>query len=190
MITPMLRPDLFGAFATHAGDTLYELSYLPDWPKVVRALRDEYDGSYERFWADFASRPPMSKPTDGDLVMHYGCAAAFSADDDGTVVLPFGLAAGRMREDGWERWLAWDPVRMAERYADALRGQRAIWIDAGTRDEAHLDLGAQAFHAELARLGVTGSADVHFELFDAGHMGIDYRYPLSLAYLARALSPK
>src|SRR6266536_585227 len=24
MITPMLRPDLFGALATHAGDTLYE----------------------------------------------------------------------------------------------------------------------------------------------------------------------
>jgi hypothetical protein len=24
---------------------------------------------------------------------------------------------------------------------------------------------------------------VHFELFDAGHMGIDYRYPMSLAWL-------
>src|SRR6202050_4502860 len=29
MITPMLRPDLFGALATHAGDALYELSYIP-----------------------------------------------------------------------------------------------------------------------------------------------------------------
>jgi enterochelin esterase-like enzyme len=29
MITPMLRPDLFGALATHAGDSLYGLSYLP-----------------------------------------------------------------------------------------------------------------------------------------------------------------
>ena len=28
MITPMLRPDLFGALATHAGDTLYELCYI------------------------------------------------------------------------------------------------------------------------------------------------------------------
>ncbi len=31
MITSMLRPDLFGALATHAGDTLYELSYIPDF---------------------------------------------------------------------------------------------------------------------------------------------------------------
>jgi hypothetical protein len=25
---------------------------------------------------------------------------------------------------------------------------------------------------------------IHFELFEATHMGIDYRYPLSLAWLA------
>ena len=31
MITPMLRPDLFGALATHAGDALYEQSYLRDF---------------------------------------------------------------------------------------------------------------------------------------------------------------
>src|SRR4029078_1252664 len=29
MITPMLRPDLFGALATHAGDTPYEDWYIP-----------------------------------------------------------------------------------------------------------------------------------------------------------------
>jgi len=36
MITPMLRPDLFGALATHAGDTLYEHCYLPDFAAAVR----------------------------------------------------------------------------------------------------------------------------------------------------------
>ncbi|HEV7827766.1 MAG TPA: alpha/beta hydrolase-fold protein, partial [Pseudonocardiaceae bacterium] len=30
MITPMLRPDLFGALASHAGDALYELCYLAE----------------------------------------------------------------------------------------------------------------------------------------------------------------
>ena len=47
MITPMLRPDLFGGLASHAGDALYELCYMPGFGKVVRALR-AYDGSYER----------------------------------------------------------------------------------------------------------------------------------------------
>jgi hypothetical protein len=32
--------------------------------------------------------------------------------------------------------------------------------------------------------------DVHFELFEAGHMAIEYRYPLSLRYLAERLSPR
>jgi hypothetical protein len=131
MITPMLRPDLFGGLASHAGDALYELSYIQGFGKVVRALR-AYDGSYEKFWEDFASRPPMSKETDGDLVITYGVAAAFSADEDGTVHLPFDLHTGRLVDDVWARWLAWDPVRMVPAHADALRGLRAIYLDGGT----------------------------------------------------------
>jgi hypothetical protein len=185
MITPMLRPELFGGLASHAGDALYELCYIQGFGDCVRALR-EYDGSYERFWADFASRPPMSKPTDGVLVMTYGVAAAFSADDDGTVRLPFDLTTGRLLDDVWERWLAWDPVRMVPRHADALRGLRAIYLDGGKRDEWYLDLGALAVRDALADIGVT---DVACELFEAGHGGIDYRYPRGLAYLAERLAP-
>ena len=36
------------------------------------------------FWEDFRSRPPMSTEDDDHLVMTYGCAACFSAEDDGT----------------------------------------------------------------------------------------------------------
>jgi hypothetical protein len=185
MITPMLRPDLFGGLASHAGDALYELCYMSGFGKTVRALRD-YGGSYERFWEDFASRPPMSKETDGDLVMTYGVAAAFSADDDGTVRLPFDLRTGRVVDDVWARWLAWDPVRMVPAHADALRGLRAIYLDGGTSDEWFLDLGALAFRDALAEIGVT---DVSCELFDAKHGAIDYRYPQGLAYLAQRLAP-
>jgi len=186
MITPMLRPDLFGGLATHAGDTLYEACYIPDFAKAARALRDLYAGSYDKFWADFRSRPPMSKPTDGSLVIVYGCAAAFSANDDGSVELPFDPTSGVLRPEVWQRWLDWDPVRMVPAYADALRGLRAVWIDAGKSDDWYLDLGAEAFRQALAGIGVT---DVHFELFEATHAGIDYRYPLSLRYLAGRLTP-
>ena len=67
----------------------------------------------------------------------------------------------------------------------AARRCTAIWVDAGTRDEYFLDLGAQAFVDALAEIGVT---DVHHETYDAGHGAIDYRYPLSLAYLAEKLA--
>jgi hypothetical protein len=74
---------------------------------------------------------------------------------------------------------------MVEAHADALRGLRAIWIDAGRSDEWFLDLGAEAFRAALERIGVT---DVHFELFDGTHGGIGWRYPLAVAHLAERLA--
>jgi dienelactone hydrolase len=111
-------------------------------------------------------------------------AACYSANEDGSVDLPFDVATGMLRDEVWQRWLAWDPVRMARRHADALRGLKAIYIDAGKRDEWFLDLGAEAFRRELEALGIT---DVFFELFDATHMGIEYRYPLAIRYLAERL---
>jgi S-formylglutathione hydrolase FrmB len=179
MVTPMLRPDLFHALATHAGDALFELCYLTEFPVVVRALRDAYEGSYERFWQDFRTRPALTKPHDPELVNTYAMAACYSAGE-----LPFDVATGQLKEDVWARWLAWDPVRMVESHADALRGLRAIYIDSGNRDEYYLDLGAEAFRRALERVGVR---DVFFELFDARHGGIEYRYPLAIRYLAERL---
>lgn len=181
MITPMLRPDLFGALATHAGDTLYEFCYIPEFVTAFRALRG-YDGDIWRWWQDFTSRDAFTKEEDMALVGLLGVAACFSADDDGTVHLPFDPRTGVLLPDIWQRWLDWDPVRMVPAHAEALRGLKGIWIDAGTRDEFSLDMGAQAFRAALKQAGVSDDL-VYFELFEAGHGGIDYRYPLSLAWL-------
>jgi len=186
MITPMLRPDRFGAFATHAGDALFEYCYLPMFHSALRALRDEYGGSYARFFESFKSRPAFSKSSDFPLLSDWSMAACYSANDDGSVELPYDIATGRIREDIWARWLAKDPVRMAPKHADALRSMRAIYIDCGKRDEYQLDLGAAAFRQALADIGVT---DVFFELFDGTHSSIEYRYTVSLEYLARRITP-
>jgi hypothetical protein len=194
MVTPMLRPDLFGALATHAGDALFEACYQPEFALCARVLRDQYDGSFERFWSDFRSRPAMSGKDDPALINEWAMAACYSADDDGTVRLPFDIATGELIPEVWERWLRWDPVRIA-RTTDggaALRSLRAIWIDAGSRDEYFLDLGAEAFRRECVNIGAgsAGGPELHFELFDAKHGGIEYRYPLALRWLAERLSEK
>jgi S-formylglutathione hydrolase FrmB len=186
MVTPMLRPDLFGGLASHAGDALFELCYLPDFRDAARALRDTYDGSFDAFWKDFRSRPAFTKGSDFPLLNTYAMAACYSANDDGTVDLPFDPATGQLRDDVWERWLAWDPVRMVDRYADALRGLRAVYLDSGKRDQFYLDLGADAFRRALEAVGVT---DVFFELFDGTHSSIEYRYPIALRYLSERLQP-
>ena len=113
-------------------------------------------------------------------------AACYSTDPDGTVRLPFDTVTGELIPEIWERWLAARPRADGRRATPTtLRSMRAIYIDAGKKDEFFLDLGAEAFRRELEKIGVT---DVFFELFDATHMGIEYRYPLSLRYLAERLS--
>lgn len=114
-------------------------------------------------------------------------AACYSTDGDGSVHLPYDVATGELVPEVWDRWLAWDPVRMAREPAhrETLGSMRGIWIDAGKRDEFYLDLGAEAFRRAAE---ASGAPDVHYELFDATHMAIEYRYPLSLRYLAERLS--
>jgi S-formylglutathione hydrolase FrmB len=185
MVNAMRRPDVFGALATHAGDAGFELCYLHDEARAVRILRDRYDGSWEAFLTDLRSRPAMSADGDGDLLNSYAMAACYSADPDGTVRHPVDPATGVLDTEVWARWQAVDPVRMAPGHAEALRSMRAIWIDAGRRDEWFLDLGAQAFRTACEAAGATVT---HFELFDAGHGGIEYRYPLALRHLAERLT--
>ncbi len=185
MITPMLRPDLFGALATHAGDALYEYCYLPGFADAVRQLRP-YDGDIHRWWAEFQQRVSFTKPEDEDLLLLYGVTACFTPGTDGRPELPFDPRTGVLKPEVWQRWLEWDPVRMVPKYAEAMRSMRAIWIDGGTQDEWYLDIGAEAFRQALLDNGVPSDV-IAFELFDAKHGGIDYRYPMSLAWLTKQL---
>jgi hypothetical protein len=186
MITPMLRPDLFGALASHAGDALHELCYIPEFGPAVRALRG-YDGDPARWWADFQSRTAFTRPEDELLLGLYGVAACYSPGADGTPVLPFDPRTGALRPEVWQRWLDADPVRMAPRHADALASLVAVWLDAGTADEYCLDLGALAFRDALLAAGLPEDR-VHCELFEGRHGGIDHRYPLALDWLAHRLA--
>jgi len=184
MVVSMLRPEVFGALASHAGDALFECSYLPNFPQLARKLRDDFDGSVEKLWAEFRAtdRLDMERFENFDLI---GYAAAYSADPErpGKALLPFDVATGRLIEDVWALWLEKDPLRMAPRHADALRSMRRIHIEAGKKDEFYLDLGAQAFAAELDKLGVEHT----LELFDGKHGGLTYRYPGAIRELVLAL---
>ena len=88
----------------------------------------------------------------------------------------------------WQRWLAWDPVRMVDRYADALRGAAAR--SGSTRGRATTTTSTSA--RRHSGTGWRGSAyrttRSYFELFDATHAAIDYRYPMALAWLAQRLA--
>jgi hypothetical protein len=185
MVVPMLRPDVFGALASHAGDALFECCYLPAFPGVARQLRDDFDGSFEVFLERLADAETFEFRRFGEPLSVWGYACAYSPDPTrpGKALIPFDISTGRLDEAVWRRWLALDPVRMAPDHAGALDSMRRIYLDAGRSDEWFLDLGAQAFSQELSRLGVQHT----LELFDGRHGGISYRYPGAIRELVNAL---
>jgi S-formylglutathione hydrolase FrmB len=186
MVIPMMRPDAFGALASHAGDALFEASYMSSIPSVVRTLRDEFEGSYDVFFERFTEADAKPFEKFGDPIMWYGCAACYSPDPDnpGKALLPFDVETARLIDDVWQQWLDLDPVRMAPRSADALRSMRRIYLDAGKGDEYFLDLGATAFARELDAIG----AEYTLDLFEGKHGGLTHRYPGAIRELVLGLS--
>lgn len=182
LVLAMRHPDAFSAVAAHAPDAYFELSVLPDVPRAARTLRRH--GGVAGFLAHFETAP-VKRPDDFTTIMMLALAASYSpeAGRPGGVALPFDIETGEIDPAVWRRWKAWDPVEMAGGHADALRRMKLVFIDAGTRDEHNLDLGARILTGRLRALGVA----VQHEEFEDGHRGTAYRYDVSLPLLAAAL---
>jgi hypothetical protein len=175
IVNALLRPDLFGGVAAHAPDALFEVTQIRSLAVAARSLRRR---SWEEFWAGFAGLDSTETAT---LVEVWSSALAYSGG-----AVPIDAETGELVPDVWERWLAWDPVRLVAAQTDVARGLRAVWLDAGTHDQYFLDLGATAVRRALLDAGLSAES-LAFELFDGGHSA-SRRYPLSLAWLAERLA--
>lgn len=178
----MRHPDVFGAMGSHAGDAYFAFCYLPDFPKFVMGLQKH--GGVEQFLRSFDALP---KKTDEamEVLNILAMAACYSPNPSAPlgIDLPVKLPGGEIRGDVWKRWEANDPVHMAREHAEALRSLKKIYLDAGSRDEWSLHLGARIFCSRLDELGVKYT----YEEFDDSHMRINYRYDRSFSELAKAL---
>jgi Putative esterase len=185
MVVPMLRPEVFGALASHSGDALFEACYLPEFPLTTRTLRDEFEGSYEVFFERLRAAERLESSWHAPLNT-YAMAACYSPDpaQPGKALLPFEIETGRLIDEIWGRWLDWDPVRMAARHRDALETMRCIYLEAGRSDEFYLDLGAQAFARELEEGGIS----FDLVLFEGAHGHLQYRYPGAIRTLVEAMT--
>ena len=189
MVWSMLRPDLFGGFATHAGDALFDVTLGAELAPAAQALRNLYDGSFEAFWADFRSgRPVFENRTDPLLQNVYATAAAFSprptarsscrSASTPAIVAPRGLRTLARLGPG---------SHGPETRRRARRAARRSGSTPADSDEYRLDLGAIAFRDAVVAAGA--AADVlHFELFDGGHRRLGRRLAESLPHLAKRLA--
>lgn len=186
LVHGMLRPDFWGAVASHSGDAGWEYVYLPAIPRLLKRLL-AHGGDVAGLLAALHAKEKHTSD-DVDVLMTIGMAASYDGDPEAPLGfhLPFDWPTGALRWDRWERWLRWDPARLVEDRWASLATLRGLWIECGTRDQYHLLWGARRVHATLETHGV-----VHrYEEFDDDHSDVDYRMDLSLPYLYEAIAPQ
>lgn len=179
-------PGTFEAAASHAGDMGFDLAYLGDLSPAVTGVRllGGLEGFVEAFWAE------NSPPGPAFAAMNVLCmACAYSPDPSARPIparLPVDFQTGAVDFDVLRSWQRLDPVVRVEEPAaqDALGSLRLLFLDAGDRDEYHLQLGLRRF---ASRLSAAGVAHVHEE-FRGGHRGTNHRYDVSIPRLVSALS--
>jgi enterochelin esterase-like enzyme len=178
LVLAMRHPDVFGLAACHSGDMGFEYCYLPDFPAAMIQL--EKHGGLAGFLEAFDRAPKKSSEfmQTLNIIAMSACYGPNPAAGPHRFDLPFDERTGALREQVWSRWLAWDPVRMVDRHADALR-RVALFIDCGTRDEFRLYAGSRMLTRKLRDLGI----DHEYQEFEDTHMSITYRYDESLRFL-------
>jgi enterochelin esterase family protein len=185
IVQAMRHPELFGAVACHSGDMYFEFGYVPDLAKLHANL--ERFGGLEGFISQIPSiKPKTHDPFFSVLgMLCYGAAFAPNPAAPRGFDMPIDAETGALREDVWQRWLAWDPVRLVEQpaHADALRRMQAVYVDCGRWDELNLQIGARLLSRKLTSLGIAHD----FALFDDGHINVPYRYDISLPRLEAAI---
>lgn len=181
LILGLRHADTFGLVCSTSGDAYFEHCYPMDFAKAFRVIKGDPDKFMKKFWGE-----EKKGKDDFPAVNTIGMSACYSPNPDSPwgFDLPFDLETGEMRDDVWRRWLEHDPVRLVEKSVENLKSLKLLYIDAGTRDEFALDLGARVFCKRLRNHGI----DHIHEEFDDGHFNISYRYDRSLELISKRTS--
>jgi enterochelin esterase family protein len=179
----MRHPGTFCAFASHSGDSYFRYAHPPSFPDVQRTL-EKHEGDIAAFVTAFEKKHKRAQAEYHTMEM-LGYTAAYSPHSANVfdLDLPFDRATGELREDVFERWLAYDPVEVAPLKRAELARLRLRYLDCGRRDEYGLDIGARIVARRMRELGL----EVRHEEFDDDHRNVGYRYAISLPALSAVL---
>jgi enterochelin esterase family protein len=181
LIMAMRHADLFGLACSTSGDCCFEYCYQPGFAQAFRVIKGDPKKLIEKFWNEDEKKGKH----DFDGLNTIGMSACYSPNPNSKIGfdLPFDMETGEMREDVWRKWQKHDPVHMVEKSVDNLKSLKLLYIDAGTRDEFALDIGAKILCKKLRDFDIE---HVHEE-FDDGHFNISYRQNRSLEMISKSI---
>jgi S-formylglutathione hydrolase FrmB len=178
LIMALRHADIFGLACSTSGDCYFEMCYLSDFPKAFRAIKGNPQRLLKKFW----NEDEKKGKDDFSGLNIVGMSACYSPNGT-NFDLPFDLETGEIRKEIWAKWLEHDPVRLVEKHAENLKSLKLLYIDAGTRDEFALDLGARVLCDRLKKFDIPHIA----EEFDDGHFNISYRQNRSLELISQRI---
>lgn len=184
MVQAMLHPDFWSAAASHSGDVGFDLLFIADFPKVLRALATT-DNSI-RNWLEKFFAAPKVKDQDVHILMILAMAATYDPDPESYmgVRLPVTLDTCELIAERWANYVKWDPLTLVEKHGEGLKRLKALYIDCGDIDQYNIVYGSRRMHKRLTEMKVQHV----YEEFPDDHTAVDYRMDVSLPLLAKALS--
>ena len=181
----MKHPGVFSCVASHAGDLGFDLAYMADVPKAVRAITKA--GGVAAFIDGFWSQRTHSGDDFSALMLLCMCCA-YVPDEHASPLpcrYPVNFETGEVYLDVYRQLCAADPIHQLDDpvQTSALRDLDLLLIDVGRSDEYNLHLGARRFVRRLVEKDIQHV----FTEFDGGHRGMSWRYGVSLARISEAL---
>ncbi len=150
----MERPGTFDAVGSSAGDMAFDLLFLPEIPRAVRAYR-QYGGPEGFLDRLFAEPGVLKGPTDpsGSALLLLAMGACYSPRSAAPPEfdLPFDPETGELLLEVWSRWKAFDPLDRVDgaEPREALRRLRRLHLTASSQDEWFLDIALRQFVGKL-----------------------------------------
>lgn len=178
----MRNPNVFGLTYSIAGDMYFDYCYKPEFPKFLSIIGIGKYGKGHAAIKNFIKNEinyNQPKPSSFHTMMDVIAMSACYSPNPTSVKtkgynfdLPFDINTGELDSKVFSKWLEKDPVRMIEKYKTNLKKLKLICLDAGTRDEFTLNVGAKIFSSKLTKKKIS---HIHTE-FEGGHFNIQYRY--------------
>jgi S-formylglutathione hydrolase FrmB len=164
------NPDVFGALAMLSGDSFLDMTH--------KFMPYKF---FDSIWPE-----PPNGPIAGNIwsELVYDYSATYSPNPDNPpfyVDLPVAWPSGELRQDVWDRWLAFDPVVNVLDRLDNLRKLAGIMLDAGQKDDYNLHWGHRLLSHHLTTAGIA-----HVATENPGNHGgrANERFQVALQWLS------
>jgi len=176
----MRHPGTFGLTAAHAPDVNFGMVYQKDFPSFLRYYEKAGPEGFAEMLADPGES--LSKGASFYALATAAMASCYSPNPESPwgFDLPFDTYTGELKPEIWSRWIAHDPIHMANAHEKELRSLSMLYLDCGLYDEENLLYGARILSKRLDELGISH----RYEEFEGGHRNTRFRYDISLKLIS------